>query len=106
MRNSAIGTQRLLLLSADVGLVEADLFHRDELERLLAARVPVTWPPPLTERSGMEWVLQELNADRSRRGWLFWYWVLENIHERVLIGIGGFKGKSTSERGAIELGYS
>ena len=98
-------TPRLELVPATAEVVRSELWSHSELALVLGARVPANWPPPLAERSGLHWTAQQLEADASRAGWLLWYWLRRVGPERVLIGVGGFKGKPTVE-GAIETGYS
>lgn len=104
MTHPRIWTGRLELVSATEPMVKADLDQRAELSRLLDARLPDDWPPPLTDRSGLEWTLNSM-ADPEQTGFLLWYWVCREGPVRVLIGEGGFKGKPTQD-GAVEVGYS
>jgi ribosomal-protein-alanine N-acetyltransferase len=98
-----LATPRLELVPATVALVHADLKGRPQLARLLAARVPETWPPPRTEFATMLWTKQQMKAAPHHVGWLGWYWIL--TESRVLIGLGGFKGYPNSN-GVVEIGYS
>jgi RimJ/RimL family protein N-acetyltransferase len=101
-------TPKLELIAATADLLKADLDDPHTLAAAIHAKIPLGWPPPLYERSGMEAALIQLRRDPALCGWLFWFWLKkpENGEPRpTIVGLGGFKGKP-NEFGTIELGYS
>ena len=95
-------TQRLHLIAATVEAARAELENRAELERLLGARLPAHWPPPLNDDDSARFFLTYLTEHPSHAGWLAWYFVTSG--SRVVIGNGGFTGAPSD--GAVEIGYS
>lgn len=87
-------------------LGRAEIEDRSEFARLLQARVPPAWPPPLNDAETMAYAVRFLEANPAV-GWGVWYFVLlaQVTEERVAIGIGGFKGQPAPD-GSVELGYS
>ena len=61
-RESILVTARMELVPATPSIVRADLGNRDELGRLLNARVPAAWPPPLVDAAALQWVLKSVEA--------------------------------------------
>ena len=100
-------TDRLELVAATAELARADLTDRALFARLLGARVPPEWPPPLNDEASMEWAARMHESNPGAHGWGMWYFMLrdEVSGARVAIGNGGFKGPPTPE-GAVEIGYS
>jgi ribosomal-protein-alanine N-acetyltransferase len=95
-------TERLELVAADVRLARAMASDRDELGRLLAARIPPEWPPELMT-DALEFLATALERDPGSAGW--WAWLLVLKTERVLIGSAGFKGPPEAD-GRVDIGYS
>lgn len=96
-------TGRLELIPATSALIHADLKGRPHLAPLLDARVPDSWPPPLTQITALLWFKEQLKQSPQWAGWFSWYWIRRE--DRVAIGLGGFKGHPTAARPA-EIGYS
>jgi len=102
-----ITTGRLELIAGTQELARANIFNSTEFERLLDARVPDEWPPPLSDMDSMKWFERYLLEHPDSIGWVTWYFILrtDDLGERVAIGNGGFKGKPDSD-GTVEVGYS
>ncbi len=98
-----LSTQRLELIAGTFELIHADLKGRSHLAERLGVSVPGLWPPPETQFTVMLYFKKELKRSPQWTGWFSWYWILKA--DRVLIGLGGFKGAPTAE-GAVEVGYS
>jgi RimJ/RimL family protein N-acetyltransferase len=99
-------TPSLELVPATADLLQAELEGPRILADRLSAQVPPSWPPPLYERSNIEWTLAQLRSAPSP--WFWWFWLKRPQQGELLpqvIGLGGFKGKPT-EFGTVELGYS
>lgn len=101
-RLRVLNSERLTLVAATHGLVEADLAGQEALAEALGASVPENWPPDLYDRPAMAYALDQLNDPRMA-GWSFWYLVLSETNE--LTGLSGFKGRPDSS-GSVEIGYS
>lgn len=100
-------TPRLLLRSATPELAAADLRSRSDFSRLLAARVPEDWPPPLNDDGSKTFTLNYLDENADAVGWSTWYFLRPGEDGAVrpeAVGIGGFRGKPA--RGVVEVGYS
>ncbi|HVP52751.1 MAG TPA: GNAT family N-acetyltransferase [Terriglobales bacterium] len=106
MESLFLRTRRLLLRSATPELASADLRDRSEFSRLLNARIPEDWPPPLNDDTSKTFTLTYLEENPDAAGWSTWYFLLpgENEGSSQAVGIGGFKGKPA--RGMVEVGYS
>lgn len=121
-------TERLELVAGTAELARADISDRARFARLLGARVPPAWPPPLNDEASMEWSARIHESDPGAQGWGVWYFLLRDAlsgerdalsRERgalsgergdlsgtpVAIGNGGFKGRPTPD-GTVEIGYS
>lgn len=99
-------TKRLTLIPATREVLAADLNDRGRFSRLLQARVPAAWPPPLMD----EGVIREfLRIQDDPSGSLFaaWYWVLNDpaTGTGTLIGNGGILQARGRPDTAV-LGYS
>ncbi|EEF62022.1 GNAT family N-acetyltransferase [Pedosphaera parvula] len=99
----ALQSTRLELLPATIELLAADLCDRAKFGCLLQAIVPASWPPPLVERSELEWLIQKLGEDPEVLPWSARYFILKD--PRILIGFGGFKSRPDT-RGIAEVGYA
>ncbi len=100
-------TDRLILVSATLPMLRAELSRPEEFARLLAAEIAAPWPPPLNDEQSNQWMIRYLEENKDAGGWALFYYVLrEGPQGRPLaIGNGGFKGKPTAD-GAVEIGYS
>jgi len=98
-------TPRLHLIAATSELAQAEVSDRQALARLLDARLPADWPPPLNDDESARFFLEHLTAHPSATGWMLWYFIaVDEAGERVAVGNGGFKGEPSD--GAVEVGYS
>ncbi len=93
-------TRRLHLMPVTAEHVAGFLRDREELGRLIGARVPESWP--VFPETFPFWI-DRLREDPSLVGWAGWMFILKN--ENALVGDGGFKGKPDSD-GAVEIGYA
>ncbi len=102
-----ITTERLELIACTLEIVQAEISDRSQFSALLDAQVPETWPPEFNDQETLSYTLQKLEAAPDQVGWWTWYFVLNNqvVNQRILIGLGGFKGQPTSD-GTVEVGYS
>jgi len=100
-------TERLDLIAATPEMVRAEIEDRPRFSRLLGARVPEKWPPPLNDEESMRFALRYLETHPGASGWMQWYFILrgDGVDGRVAIGNGGFKGKPEPD-GMVEVGYS
>lgn len=98
-------TERLVLVSATVELLQAELTNRARFEKLLGAHVPPHWPPPLNDEASLRWTLELLGSDPREAGWASWYFLHREHGALLAVGNGGFKGKPDAD-GAVEVGYS
>ncbi len=98
-------TPRLHLIAATSEMALAEVSDRTALARLLDARLPADWPPPLNDDESARFFLKHLTAHPSAIGWMSWYFVsVDEDGERITIGNGGFKGEPSE--GVVEVGYS
>ena len=102
-----ISTPRLDLIAAGAAVCRAAAADRDALARLLAARVPESWPPELYDKAAAEYTLARLGEGSEQAGWWLHYIVLKSTRSRrrTLVGSCGFKGPPTAD-GTVEIGYS
>lgn len=107
MKNLRITTQRLELLAATEEIVQAEINDCDVFASIVQAQIPATWPPLYNDLETQTFALQKLQNNPAEIGWWSWYFVLKGAspEERVLIGLGGFKGL-IDENGKVEVGYS
>jgi len=107
MSDIRVITDRLELIAGTPELARAEIGDRSLFSRLLGARVPASWPPPLNDADSMEWFARYLEENPDGVGWSCWYFVLRGGEAGggVAIGNGGFKGKPTAD-GTVEIGYS
>lgn len=98
-------TERLQLIAGSAFMAHAEIEDRASFSRLIDARIPENWPPPLNNHDTMLFNLQRLEIDGAQEGWWSWYFILDEDEERILIGNGGFKGRPDAA-GSVELGYS
>lgn len=94
-----IKTKNLILVACDLKHFEAILQDRHKLELLLDIVVPENW----TEfPEAIKYAYEYLKANPSACGW--WTYLFVHCQDRVLIGLGGFKGQA-NESGVVEIGY-
>lgn len=103
--NMKISTKRMELIPATLQMLRAEIENRKALSRLLDARVPAGWPPPLNDDNAMKFALTYLKENPDATEWGMWYYLLRDRPERIVVGNGGFKGKPDRE-GTVEIGYS
>lgn len=101
-----IRAERLELIPATVQMLRAELQGRGELQVLLGAQVPDSWPPELYDRRTIEYILDRLVMDTESSEWWSYYFVRSAGPGRpaVAIGAGGYKGPARD--GLVEVGYS
>ena len=97
-------TRRLDLVPATAAHLRAELSDRAAFARMLGARIPDAWPPPLYDRPAVKYTLKKLIAAPQRAGWSTWYLLLRQDSAPVLAGVCGFKGPP--QEGVVEVGYS
>jgi ribosomal-protein-alanine N-acetyltransferase len=95
-----IETAHLTLIPCELAHVEAFAQGRENLARLVDARVPECFP---VFPEGITYWEARLNEDASLRGWLNWFFM--ERAGRVLVGDGGFKGPPDTA-GIVEIGYA
>jgi len=100
---SPLRTRRLTLVPATAAHLKAELSDRGAFARMLGARVPGAWPPPLYDRAAVKYTFKKQRA-APQHGWSTWYLLLRTDAAPVLIGICGFKGPP--EEGVVEVGYA
>jgi ribosomal-protein-alanine N-acetyltransferase len=100
-------TKRMELIPGTPALLRAEMENQERFADFLGATVPEGWPPEEVDQATLEFMALLLEEGPHQAGWWCWYFVLrsEGIHEGVLIGNGGFKGRP-SPRGTVEIGYS
>lgn len=96
-------TRRMELIAADATLARADASDRPTFARLLHADIPAAWPPPLTA-DHLEQFAGYFESGAWTPGFGPWYWILDGLGDRTLIGNGGF-GPPDSE-GRLVMGYA
>ncbi|MGH9650972.1 MAG: GNAT family N-acetyltransferase, partial [Terriglobales bacterium] len=101
---SPLRTRRLEMVPATAAHLRAELSDRAAFARMLGARVPDVWPPPLYDRRAVKYSFKKLLAAPRRAGWSTWYLLLRQDAAPVLAGICGFKGPP--QEGVVEIGYS
>jgi RimJ/RimL family protein N-acetyltransferase len=95
----------LQLVAATLELARAELADPRRLAKLLGAHVPPSWPPPLNDEHSQRWTVDYLAANPDGVGWGPWYFLHREHGELRAVGVGGFRGKPSSE-GMVEIGYS
>lgn len=99
-------TTRLQLVPATLELCRAELDGRNEVARVLHARIPPSWPPPVFEPDDLDRLRRSLEAEPETGGWTLHYvLVKEKLGRRVLVGVAGYVGPPSAE-GAVEIGYA
>lgn len=101
---SLLRTRRLDLVPATAAHLHAELSDRAAFARMLGARVPHAWPPPLYDRPAVKLTLKKLRAAPMRAGWWTWYLILRKHGARVAVGVCGYTGPP--REGVVEIGYS
>jgi len=114
-----LSTERLELVAGTAELAHAERGDRPRFARLLRARLPDGWPPPLNDDHSSAWFTRYLDEHPDAVGWTLWYFVLYEAglaaqrrgpgwgrghRARVVVGNGGFKGCPQDH--TVEIGYS
>lgn len=97
-------SERLTLVAATPGLIQADLAGPGALAATLRAEVPDEWPPELFSSTVMRLALAQLD-DPAEQGWSVWYLVSRESGSYVLAGLCQFKGRPDTS-GSVEIAYS
>lgn len=97
-------TKQLQLIASTVELARADCEDLHQFSLLLDAVVPENWPPQFNDDESKRYTLNKLLEDPTSSGWHCWYFILNLLGTRTLIGIGGFKDKPDFN-GVVEIGY-
>ena len=99
-------TDRLVLISATVSILDADLAGPDALAHQLGVVVGEGWPPPDLAHI-RDIFQQQLAAEPELEGWLLWYWLTRNGENTLplLVGAGGFNGRPDAD-GRLRVGCS
>lgn len=102
----AIRTARLDLIPATAEKLRAELKGRSQLQALLGAQVPDTWPPEFYGAGAIDYTIDRLTRDGEPPEWWFHYFVRRATPDEsaVAIGAGGYKGPPRD--GSVEIGYS
>lgn len=96
-------TARLELVSQTAELANIESMDHDKFLGVLDATLPESWPPEFYDESARKYLEDNLAFAPHNEGWFSWFFVLRK--ERLLIGVGGFKGRPSND-GTVELGYS
>lgn len=103
-------TERLQLVAVTLELARAERAGPKQLEKLLHAHVPPSWPPPLNDEKSLAWTIDFLAQHPHGAGFGPWYFLHREHGELRLVGQGGFCGLPVSDgtvRGStVEVGYS
>jgi [ribosomal protein S5]-alanine N-acetyltransferase len=94
-------SERLRLFPCTLPMLKAVKASSPELEKLLGATVPDSWPQKET-REALPYFTGIIEREPNMCQWLLWAVILKS--SSILIGDAGFKGGA--ERGVVELGYS
>jgi RimJ/RimL family protein N-acetyltransferase len=101
-----VRSERLELIPATLDLCRAERSGREEMARILDAQIPESWPPPVFEPDDLERLRQQLEANPETGDWTLHYLVeCESPGRRALVGVAGYVGPPTAERG-VEIGYA
>jgi RimJ/RimL family protein N-acetyltransferase len=99
-------SERLELVPATIELCLAERSGPEEVARVLGARLPASWPPPVFEAEDLERLRQQLEAQPNIGDWTLHYLMRRDAQDRrVLVGVAGFFGPPTAER-SVEIGYA
>ncbi len=106
MTPMSIHTARLDLIPATVEILRAELRGPLELQALLGAEVPGTWPPDLYDADAIHFTIARLEEQVEPTSWWFHYFIRKATptSPAVVIGAGGYKGPP--QAGTVEVGYS
>ena len=100
-------TRRLDLIPACLEHILAELSAPRDLESMLGARVPASWPPGEYDRDALAYFHTRLEAEGAASiGWYVWYAITRNEggQREELIAGAGFFGPPSG--GSVEIGYS
>lgn len=100
-------TRRLDLVPAGPEHLQAELRAPRDLESMLGARVPSSWPPGEYDRDALAYFHTRLEAEGTASiGWYVWYAITRNDggqREQLIAGAGFF---GPPRGGSVEIGYS
>jgi len=97
---------KIMIETANLKLTPAGLIHFEaiindpaRLERMLGVSIADEW---ISFPEAIPHSYEYLKANPDARGW--WMYLFVHAKEKMLIGLGGFKGKA-DEAGMVEIGY-
>lgn len=102
-----LSTRRLTLIPCTLAHLQAELRNPRELEAILEARIPESWPPGEYDRDALAYFHSRLEAEGPRAiGWYVWYAITRNEDGQPdeLVAGAGFFGPPSD--GSVEIGYS
>lgn len=100
-------TRRLELIPCTLAHLQAELGNPRDLEDLLGAQVPESWPPGEYDRDALGYFHSRLEAEGPASiGWYVWYVITRDDDGRrqQLVAGAGFFGPPSE--GSVEIGYS
>jgi len=99
----SILTDRLELIPASSGLLDAAMTSHDALAQALDAGLTASWPPEFYGESSITYTRTKVAESAGNpEWWMYWFVVRE---PRRLIGFGGYKGPPSAD-GTVEVGYT
>ena len=102
-----LSTRRLRLIPCTLTHLQAELRNPRELEAILGARIPASWPPGEYDRDALAYFHSRLEAEGpSATGWYVWYAITRDEDGQLdeLVAGAGFFGPPSD--GSVEIGYS
>jgi RimJ/RimL family protein N-acetyltransferase len=96
-----IQTQHLNLIPCAQEHLEAILHDKKALAPRLQVTIPESWPT-FPESFEYAYYLLKLEPSLAALGW--WVYLFVHIHDRILVGSGGFKSEPDAS-GTVEIGY-
>ena len=100
-----IVTERLELVPATIGLVQAALDGAVALAASLHATVSPGWPPEYLDAAALEFIRNRLTKSPEETSWWMYFAVIPGgTAPRILIGSVGYKGPPSAD-GTVEVGY-
>jgi [ribosomal protein S5]-alanine N-acetyltransferase len=101
-------TERLELVPTSVDLCDAETEGSAALTRVLGARVPASWPPPVFDDGDVARIRAQLTEDPTAAEWNLHYLVRApgaGDEQRALVGVAGYGGPP-DDKGIVEIGYA
>ena len=99
LRKTMIETANLKLIPSELSHFEAIINDPTRLERMLGVSIADEW---ISFPEAIPYSYEYLKANPDALGW--WMYLFVHAKEKMLIGMGGFKGKA-DEAGMVEIGY-